>query len=304
MSEQVEVDWREPRDESVMEIAESKKLKPITENQKKYFRAIETSTVTICTGPAGTGKTYIACGLAAQMLKDNKIDKIVLTRPLVPCGKGVGYLPGSLNEKVAPHLRPLLDALADFFPPTELNKLVQSEVIELCSLDLMRGVSIKNAVIICDEVQNAEYGQIHMVMTRFGQGSKLILAGDATKTQTDLKTSGINPFKEVIRKFEVGGHTDISIIKLTRRDIVRHGLTAFIDEVLADEHYEEDEWATIDCPDCGKQIWYETWAEDELIKCCHCKEIIEILDENNFRNPIVIDNGDFWVYCSHDKRPS
>lgn len=216
--------WQDIRDSVVAE----KRLKALTPNQGLYIKAIETSTVTFCSGPAGTGKSFVACGIAAQQLKDGRISKIVLTRPLITCGRSFGFLPGTVDEKVGPHMRPLLDAFEEFFPPRELERLIRDKVIEMWPLELMRGASIKNAFIICDEAQNAEYVQLHMLLTRFGERSRVVINGDTR--QTDLPTQ--SPLLLIIKR--LSGHPEIYHVKFGKEDVVRHELISWIDERLGE----------------------------------------------------------------------
>lgn len=215
-----------------------KRIRAKTKNQEAYLRAIEASVVTFCIGPAGTGKSFVACGMAIDMLRDKKVSRIILTRPLVTCsgrnGKGIGFLPGELDEKVGPYMRPLLDAFEEFIAPEELQSLLMKKTIEMWPMDMMRGASIKNAIIIADEAQNAEFEQLYMLLTRFGEGSKLIITGDVTRKQTDLQQKGPIPLAEIIRRLERnGGHKDIAIVRLTREDVLRHPLIVWIDERLS-----------------------------------------------------------------------
>ncbi len=219
----------EQQEQSALELSKQK-LKPGSPNQPKYFKAIETSTVTICTGPCGTGKTFVACGIAAQMLREQRIDKIILTRPLITCGKGFGFLPGDLDQKVSPYMIPLLDALEEFLGLGYMERCLRDGYIEITPLDLMRGRSIKHAFIICDEAQNATFEQLHMLATRLDKNTRLVITGDAS--QTDLPHKGPNPLSEVIERFTPQCHPDISIVRLTHDDIMRPGIVRWIDERL------------------------------------------------------------------------
>ena len=206
------------------------KFKPLTKNQGLYFRAIETSTVTICTGPAGTGKSFCVCGVASQMLQDERIDKIILTRPLITCGNGIGYLPGNIDDKVGPFMRPLLDAFGEFFDEHELEKLVAEQSIEMVPLDLMRGLSINNSVVIADELQNATFAQLRMLMTRIGKQTRLVMAGDLSQSDLNMRDTH---FAEIINRLRNPDlHPEIAIVQFTKDDIVRNGLIRWIEERL------------------------------------------------------------------------
>lgn len=226
-------DWRVLRDNCLEDILADRrrqeKLKPLTRNQEIYFKAVETSTVTICVGPAGTGKTYMACGIAAEMLKDGRIDRIVLARPLLACDEELGFLKGGLEEKVGPYVVPMLDAFDNFFTSRELVRHVEQETIEVCPLAIMRGRTFRRAVVILDEAQNATFGQLRMFLTRFGEGTRVVVCGDAT--QSDLPPRHGSPLVNVIDR--LWGHPDIAVVRLTRDDVVRHGLIQWIDERLA-----------------------------------------------------------------------
>lgn len=219
-----ETDWRVLRDNCLADMLAKKRVKPLTRNQAIYQRAIETSTVILCSGPAGSGKTYMACGIAADMLRDGRIDKIILTRPLVTCsgrrGQGVGFLKGTLYDKVGPYMRPMLDVLEDFFTRAELQKHLKDGKVELIPLDFMRGKSIAHAFIVADEMQNAEEEQWLMLLTRIGEGTRLVASGDAT--QSDLSRSEKNSLLLAMER--LWGDPEISVVRLTEDDIVRHGL--------------------------------------------------------------------------------
>jgi phosphate starvation-inducible PhoH-like protein len=195
-------------------------ITPKTTGQKKYVEAIRTHDVTFGVGPAGTGKTYLAMAMAVSALKEEKVARIILTRPAVEAGEALGFLPGDLNEKINPYLRPLQDALQDMLPAEEIQRMTERNVIEIAPLAYMRGRTLNNAFIILDEAQNATAEQMFMFLTRLGFSSKAVITGD--ETQIDLppnKRSGLLEAHGALR------HTEgIAIVELTRRDVVRHPL--------------------------------------------------------------------------------
>ena len=222
--------WANLQEEDVLEhlkIKQKEKLKPLTKGQEQLFKAIETSVITIVTGPAGSGRTYISSGIASQMLKENRIEKIIITRPLITCGNGLGWLPGDCASKTTPFMMPLLDAFSDFFTTNELEKLIKDDIIEIIPLELMRGKSIKNSMMILDESQNCEYKQLHCFLTRLGENSRIVINGDIS--QSDIE--GRSPLADVIGRLQ--GMPEISIVTLTEDDIVRHGLIREINRRLS-----------------------------------------------------------------------
>lgn len=281
--------WQDERDENVLAVLAAKINRMIqakTPNQALYIKMIKEKVVVLITGCAGTGKTYIACGVAAGMLKEGKIKKIILTRPLVSCGKGYGFRPGSVFEKVSPVMRPMLDALHEFFTPAELTTYLEKQVIEILPLDDMRGCSLPNTFIICDEAQNAEFNQLHMLLTRFGENSKVVITGDDSRTQTDLITSGENPLREVIKRFSPLLVNEIGIVRFTRDDIVRHPLIRWIDERLVEG---PPKIVMIKCPSCHGDITFDQVAEKEnhIVKCCYCGGHIDLVNEDGELEPII-----------------
>lgn len=195
-------------------------LKPLTDGQADYMDAIDNSRVTICSGVAGTGKSYIAVGKAVELFLDKKVKKIILCRPAIECGKGLGFLPGEMDSKIAPYMRPLLDALHDFMHPKEVNKCIENESIELCALEYMRGRNIRNSVIILDEGQNADIKQWRMFLTRISFGSKIIAVGDMS--QSDLEKIKSEAFAYVCKQFDTPPYVEpIKVVQLGREDIVR-----------------------------------------------------------------------------------
>jgi phosphate starvation-inducible PhoH-like protein len=193
---------------------------PKTVGQKKYVEAIRQHDVTFGIGPAGTGKTYLAMAVAVAALKEEKVARIILTRPAVEAGEALGFLPGDLYEKITPYLRPLHDALQDMLPTEEIQKYMERNVIEVAPLAYMRGRTLNHAFIILDEAQNATAEQMFMFLTRLGLSSKAVITGD--ETQMDLpshKRSGLLEAHRALRNTE-----GIGIVELTRRDVVRHPL--------------------------------------------------------------------------------
>jgi len=195
-------------------------IKPSTNGQWKYIEKMLSNDLTFCIGPAGTGKTYLAVAVAVSMLKSKQIRRIILARPAVEAGEKLGFLPGDLQEKVNPYLRPLFDALEDMMDFSQMRKFMELDVIEIIPLAFMRGRTLNESVIICDEAQNTSAIQMLMMLTRLGRGSKMIVTGDIT--QIDLKSnqrSGMVEAIETLRRIR-----GIGYVKLTQTDIVRHRL--------------------------------------------------------------------------------
>lgn len=211
--------------EGVMQgvVAVSSRGKPVkckTVGQKEYVSAIKNHTITFGVGPAGTGKTYLAVCLAVAAFKGKQAEKIILTRPAVEAGEKLGFLPGDLQTKVDPYLRPLYDALQEMFGQETYLKLMEKGCIEVAPLAYMRGRTLSNAFVILDEAQNATREQMKMFLTRLGDGSKMVVTGDLT--QTDLpegKTSGLKQAVSLL-----AGVDDIAVCTLTEKDVVRHPL--------------------------------------------------------------------------------
>ncbi|WP_373214932.1 PhoH family protein [Ruminococcus sp. 5_1_39BFAA] len=220
------------------EITLDHKGRPIrckTIGQRKYLNALKESTVTICMGPAGTGKTYMAVAYAAQLLKDSQIEKIIMSRPAIEAGEErLGFLPGDLAQKVDPYLRPLYDALNDVFGKDRADKYRERGIIEIAPLAYMRGRTLSHAAVIVDESQNATLSTLKMALTRLGEDSKMILTGDVT--QIDLprnSSSGLQHCAEILQPIE-----GVSVITLNNRDVVRNRIVR--DIVKA---FEKDEQA-------------------------------------------------------------
>ena len=206
--------------EAITVYSHKKVVEPSTAGQLRYIEAMLAKDITFCIGPAGTGKTYLAVAIAVSMLKRKQIRRIVLARPAVEAGEKLGFLPGDVQAKVNPYLRPLFDALEDMMDFTQMKKFMELDIIEIIPLAFMRGRTLNEAVIICDEAQNTSSGQMLMVLTRLGHGSKMIVTGDIT--QIDLENPRKSGMVEAIDKLRrIKG---IGVVELTRRDIVRHRL--------------------------------------------------------------------------------
>ncbi len=213
--------------------AKGRPVKAKTIGQQKYLKAIEKNTITIGVGPAGTGKTYLAVAEAVAAFRAKAVNRIILTRPAVEAGERLGFLPGDLQNKVDPYLRPLYDALFDMLGPETYNKYLERGNIEVAPLAYMRGRTLDDSFIILDEAQNTTREQMKMFLTRLGFGSKIVITGDVT--QIDLpadKTSGLKEAVRVLADVE-----DIAICRLTASDVVRHVLVQHI--VAAYEQYEK-----------------------------------------------------------------
>jgi phosphate starvation-inducible PhoH-like protein len=210
-------------------------IRPKTLNQKRYVDAIDKHTVVFGIGPAGTGKTYLAMAKAVQSLQSKSVNRIILTRPAVEAGERLGFLPGTLSEKIDPYLRPLYDALHDMIDPETIPKLLAAGTIEVAPLAYMRGRTLNDAFIILDEAQNTSPEQMKMFLTRLGFGSQIVVTGDVT--QIDLPTgtrSGLRVVEEILDGLE-----DVSFNRLTSHDVVRHRLVGRI--VAAYDAFEAGE---------------------------------------------------------------
>ena len=201
-----------------------KTIRPKTLNQKKYVDSIDNNTIVFGIGPAGTGKTYLAMAKAVQALQAKQVTRIILTRPAVEAGERLGFLPGTLSEKIDPYLRPLYDALHDMLDPESIPKLLAGGVIEVAPLAYMRGRTLNDAFIILDEAQNTSPEQMKMFLTRLGFGSKIVVTGDVT--QVDLP-GGVQSGLRVVEGI-LDGIKDVSFNRLTAQDVVRHRLVGEI----------------------------------------------------------------------------
>ena len=212
--------------------AKGKPIKPKTLGQKRYVDAIKENTITLGIGPAGTGKTYLAVAAAVAAFRAGQVNRIILTRPAVEAGERLGFLPGDLQSKVDPYLRPLYDALFDMLGAETYNKYLERGNIEVAPLAYMRGRTLDDSFIILDEAQNTSREQMKMFLTRMGFGSKIVITGDVT--QIDLPKDTVSGLKEAMRV--LNGVEDIAICKLSGADVVRHVIVQRIIKA-----YEEDE---------------------------------------------------------------
>jgi phosphate starvation-inducible PhoH-like protein len=212
-------------------------IRPKTLNQKRYVDAIDRHTIVFGIGPAGTGKTYLAMAKAVQALQAKQVNRIILTRPAVEAGERLGFLPGTLSEKIDPYLRPLYDALHDMLDPESIPRLMAAGTIEVAPLAYMRGRTLNDAFIILDEAQNTSAEQMKMFLTRLGFGAKMVVTGDVTQVDLPAGTSsGLRVVREIL-----DGVEDVHFAQLSSQDVVRHRLVTDIVDAYSrwDESREE-----------------------------------------------------------------
>ena len=215
---------------SQLNVIDNKFIKVKNINQFKYLETIDDSTITFGVGPAGTGKTFLAVASAVKMYSENRIKKIVLTRPAVEAGERLGYLPGDLSQKIDPYLVPLFDSLEYFFGNETLQYLIEKRNIEIVPLAYMRGRTLNDACIILDEAQNATISQIKMFLTRLGENSKMIITGDETQIDLNNKTfSGLKKTRKTLSSIE-----EVSVLEFENTDIVRNKIVSKILEIFPD----------------------------------------------------------------------
>ena len=205
-----------PRDQRYV-----KNITPRSEGQAQMLEAIDRDNLVLTLGPAGTGKTYLAIAKAVEALKAGRVGRIVLSRPAVDAGENIGFLPGDMEDKLAPYLRPLYDALSDRLPPKTLKSMMAEGLIEIAPVAFMRGRTLNNAFVVIDEAQNCTYTQLKMLLTRLGWNSSMIVTGDPAQSDLLPELSGLATAAERLESVD-----DVSIIRLAQEDVVRHPLVA------------------------------------------------------------------------------
>ena len=201
----------------ILRTARAKSARPRSSGQMRYFEAVRDGVITFALGPAGTGKSWLAVAMAVRALKNEQVDRIILTRPLVEAGERVGFLPGDLMAKVDPYLKPLYDALFEMLDHETATRLLERGQIEVAPLAFMRGRTLSNAFVILDEAQNTSPEQMKMFLTRIGFGSRVVVTGDATQVDVPGGRSGLDGLEETL-----SGIQDLSFVNLSSRDVVRH----------------------------------------------------------------------------------
>ena len=199
-----------------------KNVQPRSEGQARLMDAIDRSDIVLALGPAGTGKTYLAISKAVEALRSGQTGRIVLCRPAVEAGESIGFLPGDMEDKLAPYLRPLYDALADRMAPRQIRQMTADGLIEIAPVGFMRGRTLNNAFVVIDEAQNCTYVQLKMLLTRLGWNSKMVVTGDPAQSDLLPELSGLAPAAARLEALEGGP----SVVRLEARDVVRHPLVA------------------------------------------------------------------------------
>ncbi len=205
-----------PRDQKY-----TKNVKPRSEGQKRLMEAIDSHSLVCALGPAGTGKTYLAITKAVDALQSGKVGRIVLARPAVEAGEQIGFLPGAMEDKLAPYLRPLYDALSDRLSPKQLKEMLAEGLIEIAPIGFMRGRTLNNAFVVIDEAQNCTYTQLKMLLTRLGWHSTMVVTGDPAQTDLLPELSGLKTAAERLETME-----NVAVVRLQAADVVRHPLVA------------------------------------------------------------------------------
>ena len=216
-----------PLDREQGERSYTKNIKPCSDNQRRLIDAIDNKNLIVAAGPAGTGKTFIAIAKAVEALEAKKVSRIILSRPAVEAGENLGFLPGALEDKLAPYLRPLYDALTERLGGKRLKAMLAEGIIEIAPVAYMRGRTLNNAFIVIDEAQNCTYGQLKMMLTRLGWHSTMVITGDPDQTDLLPGLSGLSQVADKLSSLQ-----DIAVVRLEERDIVRHPLVAAMLTVL------------------------------------------------------------------------
>jgi phosphate starvation-inducible PhoH-like protein len=212
-----------PRDQAYV-----KNIQPKSEGQVRLIEAIDSAPMVLALGPAGTGKTYLAIAKAVEYLRAGKIGRIVLCRPAVDAGENIGFLPGDMEEKLAPYLRPLYDALQDRMSAKQVKAMIAEGQIEIASVGFMRGRTLNNAFVVIDEAQNCTYVQLKMLLTRLGWNSKMVVTGDPAQSDLLPEMSGLAPVADRLATMK----NDVGVVRLAQGDVVRHPLVAKMLDVL------------------------------------------------------------------------
>jgi phosphate starvation-inducible PhoH-like protein len=212
-----------PRDQAYV-----KNVQPKSEGQARLIEAIDRTPMVLALGPAGTGKTYLAIAKAVEYLRAGKVGRIVLCRPAVDAGENIGFLPGDMEEKLAPYLRPLYDALQDRMSSKQVKAMIAEGQIEIASVGFMRGRTLNNAFVVIDEAQNCTYVQLKMLLTRLGWNSKMVVTGDPAQSDLLPEMSGLAPVADRLE----GLKNDIGVVRLAQADVIRHPLVAKMLDVL------------------------------------------------------------------------
>jgi phosphate starvation-inducible protein PhoH and related proteins len=232
LNTQRQEDWQSLQDDVLARTRRGESIRAKTFRQRQYVNAIRKHAITFGIGPAGTGKTFLAAVLAVQALLANEYERLILTRPAVEAGEKLGFLPGDLQQKVNPYLRPLYDALYEFIEPERISALMERGSIEVAPLAYMRGRTLNNAFVILDEAQNTTPGQMKMMLTRLGMKSRMVVTGDLTQTDLPVnQASGLTIAREILESIE-----GIAFCYLSKGDVVRHPLVEKI--ITAYERYE------------------------------------------------------------------
>lgn len=216
-----------PANDTAREQGFLKTVKPKSKGQETLMAAIDANSLTIALGPAGTGKTYLAIAKAVEALEAGRVGRIVLSRPAVEAGESLGFLPGDMENKLAPYLRPLYDALTDRLSAKRLKAMMAEGLIEIAPVGFMRGRTLNNAYVVVDEAQNCTYPQLKMLLTRLGYSSTMVVTGDPNQTDLLPELSGLSPIAEKLAKVR-----NVAVVRLAERDIVRHPLVAAMLQVL------------------------------------------------------------------------